>query len=396
MAAYWLWRGVDGQGQECQGLKQCDNRLLLQLQLSQQGIDLINSQRVWFWHRRWPKRIAAQHLQQLLQQWSQLMAAGLPLLMCLQLTQVAKAPMRIKIELVNIQQSLLRGASFADAIALSGLFSSALEHLIAAGEASGELPQLLAQTHCQLMANNDLKRRFLRTMIMPGITLFSGVLVSLLIVYWVVPQVANLYASANYGLPRMTQWLLLVVEFLRHKGWVLLVLTTLFSVVVMALWSLPRARLCMEMGLWRLPGVGPLMHLHGQAELYLLLNLTFNAGVSLLEAIALAGNASSWRCISRDLDVATVKLKQGQRLSQVFASVGVPQHAVQMIRMGEASGHLGTSFNQLQGYYLQQAQSHSLWLEQLIEPVLLLLVSVFVGGILVALYLPLLQMGQVM
>jgi type II secretory pathway component PulF len=126
------------------------------------------------------------------------------------------------------------------------------------------------------------------------------------------------------------------------------------------------------------------------------LNLTFNAGVSLLEAIALAGNASSWRCISRDLDVATVKLKQGQRLSQVFASVGVPQHAVQMIRMGEASGHLGTSFNQLQGYYLQQAQSHSLWLEQLIEPVLLLLVSVFVGGILVALYLPLLQMGQVM
>ncbi len=396
MAAYWLWRGVDSEEQECQGLIQCGSRMLLQLQLSQQGIGLINSQRVWYWHRRWPKNIAAQHLQQLLQQWSQLLAAGLPLLLCLQLTQVDKAPMRLKIELVKIQQSLLSGASFAGAIARSGLFTSALVHLIAAGEASGELPQLLAQTHTQLMANNDLKRRFLRTMIMPGITLFSGVLVSLLIVYWVVPQVANLYASANYGLPVMTQWLLLAAEFLRHKGWGLLGLLVVFSALVMGLWSLPRVRLTMEVGLWRVPGIGRLMHLHGQAELYLLLNLTFNAGVPLLEAIELAGNASSWRCISRDLTVATVKLKQGQRLSQVFASVGVPQHAVQMIRMGEASGHLGTSFNQLQNYYQQQAQSHSLWLEQLIEPMLLLLVSVFVGGILVALYLPLFQMGQVM
>jgi len=396
MAALWLWRGVDSEEQECQGLTQCVSRVLLQLQLSQQGMGLINSQRVWYWHRRWPKRIAAQHLQQLLHQWSQLLAAGLPLLLCLQLTQVDRAPMRLRIELVKIQQRLLSGASFADAIARSGLFSSALVHLIAAGEASGELPKLLAQTHTQLTSNNDLKRRFLRTMIMPGITLFSGVLVSLLIVYWVVPQVANLYASADYGLPVMTQWLLLAADFLRHKGLSLLGLLVVFSAVAMGLWSLPRARLVMELALWRVPGIGRLMYLHGQAELYLLLNLTFNAGVSLLEAIALAGNASSWRCISRDLTVATVKLKQGQRLSQVFASVGVPQHAVQMVRMGEASGHLGTSFNQLQNYYQQQAQSHSLWLEQLIEPVLLLLVSVFVGGILVALYLPLFQMGQVM
>lgn len=304
--------------------------------------------------------------------------------------------MRLRIALVNIQQSLLRGASFADAIAHSGLFRTALVHLIAAGEASGELPQLLAQTHTQLTANNDLKRRFLRTMIMPSITLFSGVVVSLLIIYWVVPQVANLYASAHYSLPAMTQWLLLSAEFLKHKGWGLLGLLGVFSAVVVGLWSLPRARLVVEGGLWRLPGIGRLMYLHGQAELYLLLSLTFNAGLPLLESIALAGNASSWRCISRDLTVATAKLTQGQRLSQVFAGIGVPQHAVQMVRMGEASGHLGTSFNQLQGYYQQQAQSHSLWLEQLIEPVLLLLVSVFVGGILVALYLPLFQMGQVM
>ena len=396
MVAHWLWRGVDGEQQEHQGLSQCGSRVLLQLHLSQQGIGLIKSQRVWYWHRRWPKHIATQHLQQLLQQWSQLLAAGLPLLLCLQLTQVDRAPMRLKIELVKIQQRLLSGASFAGAIARSGLFSSALVHLIAAGEASGELPQLLAQTHTQLAANNDLKRRFLRTMIMPSITLLSGVLVSLLIVYWVVPQVANLYASADYGLPVMTQWLMLVAEFLRYNGWILLVILLVLVVGLGGLWSLPRVRLVMEVGLWRLPGIGRLMRLHGQAEVYLLLNLTFNAGVSLLDAITLAGNASSWRCISRDLTVATAKLKQGQRLSQVFAHVGVPQHAVQMIRMGEASGHLGTSFKQLQSYYQQQAQSHSLWLEQLIEPVLLLLVSVFVGGILVALYLPLFQMGQVM
>jgi type II secretory pathway component PulF len=66
------------------------------------------------------------------------------------------------------------------------------------------------------------------------------------------------------------------------------------------------------------------------------------------------------------------------------------------MRMGEASGDLGLSLDQLQSYYQQQVMSHSQWLEQLLEPILLLLVSAFVGGILIALYLPLFQMGQMM
>ena len=100
MAAYWLWRGMDSDEQECQGLSPCSSNMVLRLYLSQRGIGLIEAQRIWYWQWRWPRHITPTQLQQLLQQWSQLLAAGLPLLLCLKLTHLERAPMRLKIELV--------------------------------------------------------------------------------------------------------------------------------------------------------------------------------------------------------------------------------------------------------------------------------------------------------
>ena len=89
-------------------------------------------------------------------------------------------------------------------------------------------------------------------------------------------------------------------------------------------------------------------------------------------------------------------LNQGQTLSQMLVTMGGQAPALQLIRVGEAAGDLALSFTQLQTYYEAQVINQSQWLEQLLEPILLLLVAVFVGSILVALYLPLFQIGQMM
>jgi protein transport protein HofC len=152
----------------------------------------------------------------------------------------------------------------------------------------------------------------------------------------------------------------------------------------------------LEWLLWHVPGLGRLMYLQSQAEVFLVLSLTFRTGVPLLDCLTLAANGSSWKRISKDLKMAMVGLQQGQKLSQILTKMAWQPQVLQLIRVGEASGNLALSFTQLQGYYEAQVVNQSQWLEQLLEPVLLIVVAVFVGLILVALYLPLFQVGQMM
>ena len=396
MWRWWLWYGLDSKHVQSSGVRQCLNRQLLRSELALEGIQLDRAQHLWPWQRYWPKHIGHKHLQALLGQWSQLLCAGLPLLACVTLVQLEQASGRLRYELIQLQSTLLTGASFSQSLSQSRIFPTTIVQLVAAGEASGELADLLTQIHQQHTRQENLKRRFKRSLFMPLVTLLSGWGVSMLIVYWVVPQVANLYAAGAYELPALTQWLLNFSHTAKESMGSLLVTFILAYIGLRWLWSIPNIRVKLEWVLWHVPGLGRLMFLHSQADAFLVLSLTFKAGVPLLDCLMLAANGSSWEHVSRDLKNAIVELQQGQRLSQILTKMAWQPQALQLIRIGEAAGDLALSFAQLQGYYEAQVISQSQWLEQLLEPVLLIFVALFVGLILVALYLPLFQMGQMM
>jgi type II secretory pathway component PulF len=392
----WLWYGLDSKQVQTSGVRRGTSKQLLRSQLALEGIQLDRAQHLWPWQRHWPNRIDPKHLQLLLGQWSQLLAAGLPLLTCITLIHLEQASGRLRYELIQLQSALLTGASFSQALSQSRIFPPTIVQLVAAGEASGELAQLLTQIHQQSVRQANLKRRFKRSLFMPLVTLLSGWAVSLLIVYWVVPQVANLYAAGAYKLPILTQWLLDFSHVAKASMGGVLVAVIVGYMVLLWLWSIPKIKVRLEWLLWHVPGLGRLMYLHSQAEVFLVLSLTFKAGVPLLDCLNLAANGSAWKRISRDLEKAIMGLHQGQKLSQILTTMAWQPQALQLIRIGEAAGNLALSFTQLQGYYEAQVVSQSQWLEQLLEPLLLILVAVFVGLILVALYLPLFQVGQMM
>ena len=396
MRFWWLWYGLDANHVQSSGARQCLNRQRLCFDLALEVIQLDRAQHLWPWQRYWPKRIDDKHLQSLLGQWSQLLSAGLPLLTCITLVYLEQASGRLRYELIQLQSALLTGATFSQSLSLSGIFPPTIVQLVAAGEASGELADLLTQVHLQQTRQANLKRRFKRSLFMPLVTLLSGGIVSMLIVYWVVPQVANLYAAGSYELPALTQWLLTFSHTAKENMGNILVTFILAYISLKWLWFIPNIRVRLEWVLWQFPGIGRLMHLHSQADVFLVLSLTFKAGVPLLDCLMLAANASSWQHISRDLKNATLRLQQGQRLSQILTNMSWQPQALQLIRVGESAGDLALSFTQLQGYYEAQVIGQSQWLEQLLEPVLLIVVALFVGLILVALYLPLFQMGQMM
>ena len=391
---YWLWYGLDAKSIQSSGVRKCSSLQLLRSQLSLEGIQITKIQRLWPWQRYWPKRIDHGHLQTLLGQWAQLLCSGLPLLSCITLVHLEPSSGRLRYELIQLKSTLLTGSSFSKALSQSGIFPPTLVQLVAAGEVSGELAALLTQIHQQQARQINLKRRFKRSLFMPVVTLISGLMVSLLIIYWVVPEVANLYAVGSYELPVLTQWLLKFSHTAQTNTGHLLVILILAYIGLFWLWSKPNTRVRLERLLWQLPGIGRLMHSHSMADMFLVLSLTFNAGVPLLNCLTLAANSSQWQNISRDLKSAILGLKQGQKLSHILTKMAWQPQILQLIRIGETAGDLGLSFNQLQRYFEAQVISQSQWLEQLLEPILLVIVAGFVGFILVALYLPLFQMGQ--
>ena len=393
---WWLWYGLDATHSQCSGARWCLSRQLLRSELALEGIQVDRMQHFWPWQHHWPTRINKTHLQALLQQWSQLLGAGLPLLSCITLVVLAQVPARLKYELIQLQKALLNGASFSQALAQSRLFPKTMVQLVAAGEASGDLATLLIQMHQQYGRQTDLTRRFKRSLFMPLLTLLSGCGVSVLIVYWVVPQVANLYTTGVNELPILTRWLVNLSHTVELSIGDIVGGCILAYMAVFWLWHIPKAKAPLERVLWSIPGLGRLMYLQSQAEVFLVLSLTFKAGVPLLECLALAASSSNWQHVSNDLNKAIVALHQGQRLSQILTKLAWQPQALQLIRVGESAGNLAVSFTQLQDYYEVQVVSQSEWLEQLLEPILLILVAVFVGLILVALYLPLFQMGQMM
>ncbi len=392
----FLWYGIDAFGVECNGVRECESSSQLHAQLMLEGIEVVKIRRLFQWQRVYPKKLAAADVQSLLGQWVQLLGSGLPLLSCIRLVQLENVSNRLRYELIKLQDSLLAGESFSKALAHSGLFEPILVKLVAAGEASGELSELLSQVHAQKSRQIELKRKLLRSLFMPILTLMSGFCVCLVIIYLVVPKVANLYATSSHKLPALTSWLLELSSVGSNELLLLLTLVLTTYGIALWLWSKKTARLKLEWIFWRIPGLGRLVFLHAHADLFLVLSLTLNAGVPLITCLELAKKSSRSLRIKRDIEDIVLKLNQGQKISLIIGVLGWPPQVLQLIRVGEASGKLGVSFTQLHHYFEVQVSNQSVWLEQLIEPLLLLLVATFVGLILIALYLPLFEMGQMM
>lgn len=142
----------------------------------------------------------------------------------------------------------------------------------------------------------------------------------------------------------LTQWLLGLSDTAQASLSTMLVGVICTYVSLVWLWSKANLRVKLEWILLHISGLGELMRLHSKADVFLVLSLTFNAGVPLLDCLALAANNSQWEIMSRDLNAYILGLQQGQKLSQILTKIAWSAQTLQLIRIGEVAGDLGLSF----------------------------------------------------
>ncbi|MEX5343924.1 type II secretion system F family protein [Pseudomonas sp. I2] len=393
----YAWEGTDPSGQRISGQTQGRSPAYVRAGLQRQGIQVASlrpaSRLGWRRPRGRDKADPAGFSRQL----ATLLKAGVPLLQAFEVMGRSGGDESLARLLARLQQDVAGGLSLADALQRHPRWFDRLYcNLVRVGEQSGTLDGQLEQLATLLEQRQALRRRVRKAMLYPLLLLLTGLGVSALLLLEVVPRFQALFASFDRALPPLTQWVIdLSTGLGRHAPWLLVTSIMLGAGLVQLYRRHEYARLWISRQVLRLPVLGGLLGRAALARFARSLSTAYAAGVPLLDALGTVAAVSG----SGVHEQAILRLRQGmangQGLHQAMALEPLfPPLLVQLTAIGESSGTLDQMLGKAASHYEEQVSQALDQLTGLLEPAIVLILGVVVGGLVVAMYLPIFQLGS--
>lgn len=328
-----------------------------------------------------------------------MLQAGLPLSNCLLLIAAEHPHPAWRYLLKELQMAISQGKSFSLALnEHTDAFPPLFRELIATGELTGKLDEccfLIAEQQDKLLKLQKKVRKALRY---PLFILAVASIVTLLMLIFVLPSFAEIYRSFNAPLPWFTQSIISLSEAIIDYGIfigsfpVLLYGYYIKKLKTQANWKEKEQKILLN-----LPLCGKLLQISALAKIFRTLAMTQHAGISLIAGIKSAANASGNIQFLNALTTTVKLIEQGTPLFKALhQQVLFPPLCYQLIRVGEESGMLDVMLDKLAGIYEAESESQAENLSSRLEPLLMLVLGIIVGGLVIAIYLPIFQLGNVM
>ncbi|MDG0857285.1 type II secretion system F family protein [Roseateles puraquae] len=334
---------------------------------------------------RFPRRQFAQQLAVLLR-------AGIPLLEALQTLRAQDNPPPVNAALGGIIERVQLGESFSAALrsqpqAFDALFVAVVE----ASERSGQIEQALFEQASYLAWVEQLRGKLVAAAIYPAMLIVAGTAVVLFLLVFVVPRFAGLLEGVGGELPLASRALIAVGAFSGAHPTALLLITA--ALVAVPVWAWTQGlREALLAQLWRLPLIGPRLHLLSLAQLYRCLAMLLLAGVPVVPALSNARGVAAPH-LRAALDRATEAVRVGERLSSSLQREGLTTPvSLRMLIVGEHSGELGAMLAQAAGFYDEELSRLSDLVTRLVNPALMLVMGLVIGTVVVLMYLPIFQL----
>lgn len=330
------------------------------------------------------------------QQLNTLIKAGLPILKCLDLLADRVALPTVRPLLQDVRDRVRNGALLSDAVEAANVFPPVYVTSIRAGEKSGDLPGVLDDYIAYQRTTSAFRKKLIGVIIYPIILIVvASCIVSYLVAY-VIPQFAKLYHDLGTPLPALTQFLITLVTV--YGGWLLAFASIfIFGLLFLIIWSRTRTGGVMVDRLkLKLPVFGDVWIKFQMAQFARILATLLRGGTPLVAGLETASNAMASRLISGSIRRATHRVSEGEALHVSLAETHlVPDLALEMIEVGEASGALAPMLASVAQFYDEETNMKAGVLISVIEPTVLITMAILVFLILLALYLPLfsLQVG---
>ncbi len=323
------------------------------------------------------------------QQFNTLIKAGLPILRALDLLATRASSPKLRPVISQIRDQVREGKSLSEAVDQAGMFSKVYSTAILAGEKSGNLPGVLDYYIAYQRVSTGVKKKIIATLIYPTLLISVAIIIVTYLVTEVIPKFALLYRDMNVELPTPTRILITLTVDYRFV-FLGFVATLAFSAAGIFLWSrTEQGGTAFDRFKFRLPVVGDTLLKFQVAQFSRTLSTLLTGGTPLVAGLQTATEAITSRLLRSTLAHATRMVREGETLHGALSSTGVmPEMAVDMIEVGESSGAISPMLNSVAEFYEEEVNLRLTTLVSLIEPVLLIIMGLFVAFILISLYLP--------
>lgn len=330
-------------------------------------------------------------------QLSTIVNAGLPLLQGLDILAEQTEDPRFAKVVREIGQAVEAGETFSDALRhYPRVFPDLYVSMVRAGEASGDLDGVLVQLADYMEAMADLRRRIRSAMTYPVVAFGMIILIAAGLIIWVVPQFEEIFASFEQALPVPTQMLILVSNVLR--SWQAFLALGVMAALVLAFRiynETPGGRYNVDSLTLRLPVFGKLARKVAISRFTRTLSTLTRSGVAILAALEIAERTAGNEVFAKAIREAGDSVRNGETLAVPLArSEEFPSMVTRMIGVGEKTGALETMLSKISDFYDSEVRATVDGLTSMIEPILILLMGIVVGSIVVALFLPILQLSS--
>jgi general secretion pathway protein F len=295
----------------------------------------------------------------------------------------------------SLKNSLQEGQTFSAALAAqSKIFPEIYQAMVKASEKTGDLSKALARWVAYRSQVELVKRKVISAAIYPLLLILVGGAVTLFLLGYVVPKFSSIYENAGDNLPFLSKLLMEWGKLLHDHGFFVFIGIILLVSIVIGILSLKQTRQWITESVWKLPNVGPKIKIYQLSRFYRTLGMLLQGGVPLVNALEMTSGLLSPN-LRQKLLLAIQGIREGKPLSDTLEkySLATPVSKRMMI-VGEETGNMAEMMESSAAFYDQEVSQWVDWTIRLVEPVLMALMGLIIGGIVILMYLPIFELAD--
>jgi type IV pilus assembly protein PilC len=391
----YLWEGRDRTGRAVRGEMRTSGEAVVSATLRRRGITVSKVKKLTFSRGR---RISEKDLSVFTRQLSTMLRAGVPLMQSFEIVARGHGNPSMARLLNDIRSDVETGTNLNHAFRkYPTYFDPLFCNLVAAGEQAGILDTLLDRLATYKEKTLALKGKIKKALFYPTMVILVAILITAIIMYFVIPSFKAVFTSFGADLPTPTLAVIAMSDFVVGYWYVMLAVMIATPYFAIQAWKRsPKVQMTFDRLILRIPVIGELMRKASIARWTRTLATTFAAGVPLVDALDSVGPASGNAVYREATRQIQTEVSIGTSLGAAMQNTDVfPSMAVQMTSIGEESGSLESMLSKVADYYDREVDETVDAISSLIEPAIMVVLGTLIGGIVVAIYLPIFKLGSV-
>jgi type IV pilus assembly protein PilC len=395
----FVWEGSDKRGAKVKGETQAVNATVLKAELRRQGVlpKRVQKKSALLGGKR-KKKITPGDIAIFSRQLATMLDSGVPLVQSFDIIGRGHENPSMQSLVLAIKADVEGGTSLSEALKKHPLYFDELFcNLVNAGEHAGVLDTLLDKIATYKEKTESIKKKIKKAMFYPTAVIIVAFIVTAILLIFVVPQFESLFRGFGADLPAFTLFVLQLSEFFQQWWW------AIFGSIVVAVIAFsqskkrfPQFNYFLDRLALKVPVVGAILHKAAYARFARTLSTMFAAGVPLVEALTSVAGATGNIVYSKAVLQMREQVSTGQQLQLSMKQTDLfPNMMVQMVAIGEEAGSLDSMLAKVADFYEEDVDNAIDSLSSLLEPLIMVILAVLVGGLVVAMYLPIFKLGSV-